>query len=76
MNGNVELKFSRPSGAPARQPSKVMAEALQRLSESDEMQTLVAEARAYGRKVVVHVFLSADGHPILIHLAAVAQEEA
>jgi len=26
--------------------------------------------------VVVHVFHSADGHPILIHLAAVAQEEA
>jgi hypothetical protein len=76
MNGNVELKFSRPSGAPARQPSKAMAEALQRLSESDEMQTLVAEARAYGRKVVVHVFHSADGHPILIHLAAVAQEAA
>ena len=76
MNGNVELKFSRPSGAPARQPSKAMAEALQRLSESDEMQTLVAEARAYGRKVVVHVFHSADGHPILIHLAAVAQDAA
>jgi hypothetical protein len=76
MNGNVELKFSRPSGAPARQPSKAMAEALQRLSESDEMQTLVAEARAYGRKVVVHVFHSAEGHPILIHLKAVAQEEA
>jgi len=62
MNGNVELKFSRPIGAPARQPSKAMAEALQRLSESDEMQTLVAR-HGLRRKVVVHVFHSADGTP-------------
>lgn len=75
-NGNVEVKFSRPSGSPAQQPSKAMAEALQRLSEADEMQTLVAEAQNHGRKVVLHVFHSAEGHPILIHLAAVAQEVA
>jgi CTP:molybdopterin cytidylyltransferase MocA len=53
-----------------------MADALKRLSEADEMQTLVAEAQAHGRRVVVHVFHSAEGHPILIHLKAVAQEEA
>jgi hypothetical protein len=49
---DVMFKFSRPSGAPARQPSRVMTDALQRLSESVEMQALVAEARAQGRKVV------------------------
>ena len=75
-NGNVEVNFSRPSGAPAPEPSMSMTDAMQRLSESDEMQTLVAEARANGRKVVVHVFHSAEGRPILIHLAAVAQEVA
>jgi hypothetical protein len=75
-NGNVEVRFSRPSGSPAAKPSKAMTEALQRLSEADEMQTLVAEARALGRKVIVHVFHSAEGHPILIHLAAVASDGA
>jgi CTP:molybdopterin cytidylyltransferase MocA len=40
------------------------------------MQTLVAEARARGRKVVVEVFHSAAGHPILIHFGAVPQETA
>jgi hypothetical protein len=75
-NGNVELKFCRPSGAPARQPSRAMADALQHLSEADEMQCLVSEAEAHGRKVVVQVFHSAEGHPILIHLGSVPQEAA
>jgi hypothetical protein len=75
-NGNVEVKFSRPSGAPAPTPSTGMTEALQRLSESDEMQALVAEARAHGRKVIVHVFHDARGTPLLIHLGAVAQDAA
>jgi hypothetical protein len=75
-NSDVMFKFSRPCGAPAQQPSRVMADALQRLSESDEMQTLVGEARAHGRKLVVHVFHDAGGTPLLIHFAAVAQEAA
>ena len=70
---NVTFKFSQASGAAAPEPSECMTEALQRLSESDEMQALVAEARAHGRKVVVHVFHSSDGHPILIHLGAAPQ---
>jgi hypothetical protein len=49
-----------------------MAEALKRLSEADETQHLVREARALGRKVVVQVFQSANGHPILIHLGVVS----
>jgi len=69
---DVVLKFSRPSGAPAPKPSRAMAEALKRLSEADETQHLVREARALGRKVVVQVFQSANGHPILIHLGVVS----
>ena len=71
-NDGVEVKFSRPSGAPAMRPSSAMADAIQRLSEADETQHLVREARALGRKVVVQVFQSANGHPILIHLGVVS----
>ncbi len=73
---DVLFKFSQASGAASRKPSKGMTEALQRLTESDEMQALAAEARAQGRRVVVHMFHSAEGHPILIHLGAVPQEAA
>jgi hypothetical protein len=47
-----------------------MTDALRLLSESAELKPLVAGARASGRKVVVQVFRSRDGHPILIHFAA------
>jgi hypothetical protein len=67
-NVDVVVKFSRPSGSPAPKPSIAMADALQSLSEADETQNLVREARAQGRKVLVQVFHSADGRPILIHL--------
>ena len=70
-NGDVVLKFSRPSTASTPKPSRAMAEALQRLSEADETQNLVREARAQGRKVLVQVFHSADGCPLLIHLGVV-----
>jgi CTP:molybdopterin cytidylyltransferase MocA len=53
-----------------------MTAALHTLSESTEMRSLVAEAQAHGRKVVVQVFHSAEGHPILIHLGALPQEAA
>jgi hypothetical protein len=53
-----------------------MADALQRLSEAEEMQCLVCEAEAHGRKVVVQVLHSTEGHPILIHLGAIPQEAA
>jgi hypothetical protein len=67
----VVFKFRRPAGAPKNPPSLAMTEALRRLSESEEMKTLIAGAQAQGRKVIVQVFHAAAGHPILIHLAAV-----
>jgi hypothetical protein len=54
-----------------------MTEALQRLSESEEMRDFTANSRANNRTVVVEVFHSAeDGHPLLIHTAAVPKKRA
>jgi hypothetical protein len=73
---DVLFKYSQSSGAASRKPSKGMTEALRHLTESDEMQTLVAEARGQGRKVVVQVYHSSEGIPFLIHMKAVPQEAA
>jgi len=40
---------------------------MRQFAETDEMQAFIANARAQRRKVVVKVFHSADGHPMLIH---------
>jgi hypothetical protein len=66
----ILFRFRRPSDTPGRNPSKAMTEALRHLAESDEMRRFVAEARAQRRNVVVEVFHSSDGHPLLIHTAA------
>jgi len=76
MQSNIVFKFSRPSGTPSPKPSKSMADALRRLSQSEELKVLTTEAKAHGRKVVVQVFHSAEGHPFLIHLATVDQTTA
>jgi hypothetical protein len=48
-----------------------MTDALRRLSETEEMAAFIANAHAQHRHVVVEVFHSAaDGHPLLIHMAA------
>jgi hypothetical protein len=73
---DVQFMFSQPSGAPARKPSASMTAALRNLSESTEMRSLVADAQAHGRKVVVQVYHSAEGLPFLIHLKTVRQEAA
>ncbi len=65
----VVFKFSRPAGTPKKPPSAAMTEALQRLSEAEEMRDFTAKAHAQNRNVVVEVFHSADGHPLLIHTA-------
>ncbi len=75
-SSDVQFKFSQPSGAPARKPSTSMTAALQNLSESTELKSLVAEAQAQGRTVVVQVYHSAEGRPFLIHLKAVPQDAA
>ena len=68
---NVVYKFRRPSGSPQAQPSRAMSEALERLSESEELRHFAAKANAQNRSVVVEVFHSSEGHPILIHLGTV-----
>lgn len=72
----VVLKFCRPSGSPSRRPSDAMRHALRQFVQTDEMLAFVANARAQRRKVVVEVFHSRDGHPILIHTAIVETERA
>jgi hypothetical protein len=67
----VSFKFCRPSGAPAREPSAAMTRALQALSEADEMREFVVEAHAQRKNVVLEVFQSRSGQPLLIHPNAV-----
>ncbi len=72
----IMFRFRRPSSIPRRQPSKTMTEALRHLAESEEMQPLIDDARARRRDVVVEVFHSRDGHPLLIHIAAASRHGA
>ena len=65
----VQFRFCRPSGSPTRKPSAAMTEALRRLSQAEEMQPLMEKAKAAGREVVIEVFHSKDGQPLLIHTA-------
>jgi len=69
----VVFKFRRPAGAPKKPPSRAMTEALERLTEAEEMRFLTARAVAQNRIVVVEVFHSSDGHLLLIHVAALPQ---
>jgi hypothetical protein len=64
----VVFRFCRPSGLVDRRPSQAMTAALRRLSQADEVQPLLRRARAAGRDVVIEVFHSQDGQPLLIHL--------
>ena len=70
----VVFRFCRPSGSPSRQPSEAMTQALRQFAATDEMQVFIASAKAQQRKVVVEVFHSSDGHPLLIHTAAVSRK--
>jgi len=69
---NVIFKFRRPSGSDQQVPSEAMTDALRRLSETAEMQPLIAQARKVGKSVAVEVFQNRDGQPILIHFAKVS----
>jgi hypothetical protein len=64
---NVIFKFRRPSGSQLHEPSVAMTEALRRLTETAEMQPLLAQATKSGKNVAVEVFQSRDGQPLLIH---------
>jgi hypothetical protein len=70
----IVFKFRRPRGSPKQNPSVALTEALQKLSESDEMREFVAQSHAKNRKVVLEVFHSAEGRPLLIHTAATPEQ--
>lgn len=65
----IVIRYRRSKNNPRRNPSQVMTEALRLLSESEEMQPLISEANAQHRDVVMEVFHSRSGHPLLIHTA-------
>ncbi len=73
MQTDIEFRFSTPRGVAVAEPSTRMRKALRHLSQSDEIRRLAADAKRRGRKIVLHVFHSAKGHPILIHVAAVSE---
>lgn len=72
----ILFRFRRPSSIAKRTPSKAMTEVLRHLAESEEMRPFIADARAQRRNVVVEVFHSRDGHPLLIHIAAASGRQA
>jgi hypothetical protein len=73
----VVFRFRRPAGVPKKPPSRAITEALQRLSEAEEMREFTAKSKAQNRTVVVEVFHSGeDGHPLLIHTTAVRRKRA
>lgn len=72
----ILFRFRRPSSTPKQHPSKAMTEALRHLAESDEMRRFVAEARTKRRDVVVEVFHSREGHPLLVHIAVAPTRQA
>jgi hypothetical protein len=65
---NVVFKFRRPSGSDSQQPSRALTEALHRLGEAEEMQSVLAQARQSGKSVSIEVFQTRDGQPLLIHI--------
>lgn len=71
----IIFRFRRPSSVPRRQPSEAMRKALRHLAESEEMRQFAADARARRRDIVLEVFHSHDGHPLLIHVAAVPRHD-
>lgn len=70
-NENVVITLHRPSGAPKKAPSPAMAEALEMLSQAEEMKVLIGNAREHRRKVNLQLFCSFEGHPVLLHFAVV-----
>jgi len=65
----VVFRFRRPGGSQNHEPSLAMTEALRQLSVAREMEPLLQAAQRAGREVVIEVFQSRDGQPLLIHTA-------
>jgi hypothetical protein len=53
-----------------------LTEALRHLAESEEMRPFISDARARRRNVVVEVFHSSDGRPLLVHTTTAPEREA
>lgn len=68
----VVFRFRRPSCSDRRTPSVAMTEALQRLSQTPELQPLIAETKRTGKLLFIEVFHARDGQPILIHFSRVS----
>ena len=64
----MTFKFRRPNGSELQQPGLAMRDALQRLTETTEMQPLLAQATKSGTSVAFEVLQSRDGQPLLIHI--------
>ncbi len=75
-NKPVVFRFRRPSGSVKRKPSVALVRALLQLSESHEMQPLLAEAQESGREVVIEVFHAKSGQQLLIHTTLLPRESA
>jgi len=71
---NVVFKFHRPSGSGQKEPSVALADALRSLSQSPEMQPLLAQAQTAAKSVAVELFQTRDGQPILIHFAKISEQ--
>ena len=71
----IIFRFRRPCSMPNRQPSEAMKKALRYLAESGEMREFTADARAQCRDIVLEVFHSRDGHPLLVHIAAAPRND-
>jgi hypothetical protein len=65
---NVVFKFRRPTGSDSQQPSRALTEALHRLGEAEELQSLLAQARQSGKSVAIEVYQTRNGQPLLIHI--------
>jgi hypothetical protein len=71
----ITFRFRRSKNTAGRNPSRAMTEALRHLAESEEMKPFVSSAHAIRRDVVLEVFHSSDGHPLLIHIAAAPRRQ-
>jgi hypothetical protein len=68
----IHFRFHRPKEQRCP-PSFPMVEALRQISLSDEIQPLLGRARADGREVLIEIFHSKGGEPMLIHIAMFPQ---
>lgn len=72
----IVFRFRRPGGSMNQKPSTALVQALRHLSRAQEMKPLLMTAQATGREVVIEVFHSKSGQPLLIHTALLPEKTA